>query len=164
SVGWSKYLEWAKIRHLKEVVSLDCALCPSVLKKLNDDDWSYLSEEKTFFGLFADLEHLKKIISYNENIQVLAVCKNPKKEEVISFSDRQFEFKGFDLVEDGTRISALTNCGGFPKAFSNEDLSESGLIVEYEKAKEIQKLLLKNYPEEHHANCSMWAIWKLIER
>lgn len=41
------------------------------------------------------------------------------------------------------------------------DISEFGLIKEYKKAKEIQLLLTENYPNEEHAECALWGIWKM---
>jgi hypothetical protein len=71
----------------------------------------------------------------------------------------EFEFVGFDLIELETQTSALTNCGGFVGAFSPHDLSSKGLISEYGRAVEIQRELRRLYPEEHHANCELWAIF-----
>jgi len=65
------------------------------------------------------------------------------------------------LLEDFTRISALINCGGFDRAFLPKDISEYGLIKEFGKAKQIQSLLADEYPNEEHADCSLWAIWKM---
>lgn len=162
--GWEKYVEWAQLPQLREVISLDCSLCPSILNELNDEDWKNISKkEKSFFGLFSNLDYLLKRISGFKDLQISAVSKNPKEASVSSFADSRFQFKGFDLVEDETRISALTNCGGFPKAFSNDELSDCGLILTYERAKEIQQDLLKNYPDEDHADCSFWAIWKMVD-
>jgi len=59
-------------------------------------------------------------------------------------ADKRFKFMGYDLIEEFTRISALTNCGGFPKAFLNNDLNKSGLIKSYEQAILIQKSLLNS--------------------
>ena len=32
---------------------------------------------------------------------------------------------------------------------------------ELRQAKEVQKRLLQHYPEEPHADCALWAIWRL---
>lgn len=74
--------------------------------------------------------------------------------------DDRFRFYGYDLIDD-VRISALTNCGGFDKAFLPQDISEYGLIKEFDKAKQIQSLLVTEYPDDAHAYCSLWAIWKM---
>lgn len=133
------------------------------MNELDDADLENISEEEIFFGLFSNLDYLLKRVYGFENYQILAISKNPKEEEVISFVDQRFQFKGFDLVEDDTRISALVNCGGFPKAFSNDELSDCGLISTYKRAKGIQRQLLKNYPDENHADCEISAIWKMTD-
>lgn len=75
--------------------------------------------------------------------------------------EERFRFYGYDLLEDSTRISTLTNCGGFDNAFSPEDISEYGLIQEFDKAKQIQLLLVDEYPDEEHADCTIWAIRRM---
>ena len=71
-----------------------------------------------------------------------------------------FEFIGYDLVDKDSSISALTNCGGFPKAFSNGELSEKGLFRTHERSREVQEALRQQYPTEHHADCHLWAIFR----
>ena len=160
SDGWEKYKEWSQIKHLKEIVSLDCALCPFVLKELADTDWEHLKENVPFFGLFDDLDYLKSRIDKIQDCQILAVSYGAIENDIALFSSPSFEFKGFDLTEAKTGISALTNCGGFPEAFSNNELSDAGLIKEYKRAKEIKESLMANYPEEPHAQTEIWGIWK----
>ena len=43
-----------------------------------------------------------------------------------------FEFVGYDLVDIQSTASALTNCGGFQEVFSNNELSEKGLLKSHE--------------------------------
>lgn len=100
-------------------------------------------------------------IKTKSQYQIVATIREPKKNDISTFQNERFVFKGYDLIEDETRISALTNCGGFDLAFQNNDLSESGLLSGYEKAYQIRDLLLKNYPDENHADCTVWAIWKM---
>jgi hypothetical protein len=35
--GWDKYIEWSGLAQLKELISLDPILCPSVLAELKRD-------------------------------------------------------------------------------------------------------------------------------
>jgi hypothetical protein len=70
---------------------------------------------------------------------------------------------GYDLIEEQTQISALTNCGGFPDVFRNEELNRFGLIDNFERASKVRSLLVQRHPEEHHAQCEMYAIWRLNE-
>ena len=75
---------------------------------------------------------------------------------------RGFSFCGFDLA-DNWEISVLINCGkGFQKAFTYKDLNKFGLIPNYQLAKEIQEKLMDNYPEEEHAYCALFAVWRKI--
>ena len=89
------------------------------------------------------------------------MIQNPTEDEVRSFSDHRFVFRGFDLVELQTGISALVNCGGFPKAFSPADHSDCGLLTDHAKALSVQNLLRAEYPDEPHADCDVWAIWQM---
>ena len=71
-----------------------------------------------------------------------------------------YEFLGYDLLDHDFYISALTNCGGFNETFSANDLNENGLIGDYTKAYTIQKRLLKNNPDDYHADTNVIAIWR----
>jgi len=65
-----------------------------------------------------------------------------------------FELLGYDLIEDRTGISALSNCGGgFPAAFADDEITKCGLIRSFERAKEVQRQLPRDYSKEPHAYC-----------
>ncbi len=156
-----KYREWSKLHHVKEVVSLDCALCPNVLDNNNEDDLIYLQNDGFYYDI---VNNLDKLISKVQNVkdkQILAVSRNPENDCSNLIIDGRFKFYGYDLLEDDTRISALVNCGGFDKAFNPQDISEYGLIKDFKKAKEVQFLLANEYPYENHVFCTLWAIWKM---
>jgi hypothetical protein len=74
----------------------------------------------------------------------------------------RFQFLGYDLVDVEDTASALTNCGGFPDVFANSELSRFGLLPELARAVEVQRLLRSLHPEEHHANCHVWAIFRAV--
>lgn len=155
------YKKWSKLLHIKEVVSLDCLLCPRIRDLLDD--------RKCLHGFYTDILLdlnllLTKIKGTDREFrQILAVCREPESDCNCTdlLQDNRFRFYGYDLLEDYTRISALTNCGGFDKAFSPKDISEYGLIRDFDKAKQIQLLLSNQYPNEEHANCAIWAIWRM---
>jgi hypothetical protein len=88
--------------------------------------------------------------------------ENPTTDEVESFADARFAFRGFDLIEVNGTISTLVNCGGFDKTFSNNELSEFGLITDFRRAFAIQRSLPADYPNEPHAECNIWAIWQMV--
>ena len=157
---WAKYLEWSQLNHLKETITLDTCLCPPVLKKLSDSDWPHVLPEGPIYGMFSDLRWTESRVPPTPDTQLLAVIRDPQVGDVNHSPRSDFEFAGYDLIEDQTQISALLNCGGFEKAFKPSDLSECGLIREYERAREVQGLLSKLYPEEPHADCTLYAIWR----
>lgn len=161
--GWRKFIEWSGLTQLKEVVGLDSSLCASVIGSLVDEDWSYNDHpDQFYFGdFFTDLNYLLRRQKTTTGIQILAVLKEPTVEPFAHFEDEQFDFCGYELIEDETRTSALTNCGGFPESFNNAELSDLGLLTKLDRAKTIQKLLKTNNPEEPHADCSLWAIWRM---
>ena len=160
---WTKFIEWCGLTQLREVISLDCILCPSVIvfDELTAEDWQHNVNENFKCHLFHDLEYPLGKVAGTDRVNVLALMQNPTEHEVRSFSDARFTFRGFDLVELQTGISALVNCGGFDKAFSRTDLSDCGLLIDHAKALSVQKLLRAEYPDEHHANCDVWAIWQM---
>jgi hypothetical protein len=161
--AWQKFIEWSRLTQLREVVSLDIVLCPSVIviDDLTAEDWQHNVNENFKCHLFNDLEYLLGKVARSDRVIVLALMQNPTVDEVRAFSDNHFNFRGFDLVELQTGISALVNCGGFPTAFSPADLSDCGLLMDHAKALSVQKLLRAEYPDEHHADCDVWAIWQM---
>jgi hypothetical protein len=60
----------------------------------------------------------------------------------------------------GHPASALTNCGGFPEVFASSELSGFGLLTDFGRAVEVQRLLRSRFPEEIHANCHLWAVFR----
>jgi hypothetical protein len=163
--NWQTYINGfnLNIGHLKEIVSLDDGLCPTVIGLPVEKDREYrVPVDDYLYDLFSDLEYMITRIQTDQEFQILAAIHKPDLEEVYSFKDERFIFKGYDLMEDGTQTSALTNCGGdFDLAYKGEDLSESGLIEDYEKIVQINKLLLEHYPNDNHADCEIWALWKM---
>ena len=160
---WTNFIEWCGLTQLQEVISLDSILCPSVIviDELTAEDWQHVINENFKCHLFHDLEYMLVKVAGSDRVNVLALMQNPNDHEVLEFSDRRFTLRGFDLVELQTGISALVNCGGFPKAFSSSDLSPCGLLIDHAKAMSVRKLLRAEYPDEHHANCDVWAIWQM---
>jgi hypothetical protein len=147
-----------------EIITLDCMLCPDIIGGMpTPEDWSYIVYHEAPAGtFFRDLDYLLSRIEAATEFQVLAVLREPTLEAVQSFADKRFEFKGYDLVEVDGGISTLTNCGGFfDLAFSDDDLSPWGLVPDQESAYRIRDLLRKHYPDEHHADCHVWAIWRM---
>jgi hypothetical protein len=68
----------------------------------------------------------------------------------------------FMLVDVHGSASALTNCGGFPGVFANDELSSKGLLLTHARALQVQAELRTKHPEEHHADCHVWAISRAV--
>lgn len=158
---WRKFVEWSGLAQLQEVISLDGILCPTIFQELVAEDWQHNVQEDFKTHFFHDLDYVLGKVAGNERVTVLALMQNPTTADLASFADPRFVLRGFDLVERGGEISALVNCGGFHKAFARADLSEYGLLLNHAQALRVQKLLRAEYPDEHHADCDVWAVWQL---
>jgi hypothetical protein len=161
---WERFSQWARIPALAEVVSLDTMLCPTILHDLSDEDWQHNVHEDFRLNYFYDLDYLIRRSAAVLRKNILGLYRNPEGHINSAPGSRAFSFLGYDLIEEATQISALTNCGGFPETFSNNELNEHGLIPDFGRSSEIRKLLPQNNPAEPHAKCELYAIWRLIER
>lgn len=160
---WEGYCHWAKIPGLVEVVSLDTVLCPRLIKELHDEDWQYVVCEDFRLDYFRDLNYLKRRIQDIPRRNVLGLYRNPDSHVPVAPALGSFSYIGYDLIEEQTQISALTNCGGFPDVFLNEELNRFGLIDSFDRACEVRRLLAERYVEEPHAQCELYAVWRLNE-
>jgi hypothetical protein len=159
--AWRKFIAWSGLTQLREVVSLDLILCPTVFQHLTAEDWRHNVQEDFKITLFHDLGHVLGKVAGDDRVNVLALMQNPIDADLGSFNDPRFAFQGFDLVELQTGISALVNCGGFDKAFAPTELSDCGLLADHARALSVQNRLRAEYPDEHHADCDLWAVWQL---
>jgi len=157
---WRDYLAWAGLEQIQEVVSLDQLLCPSFFNTPTDEDWNYNVQEDFKLHLFHDLDYVLRKTAGRSCQQVLAVWQSPSTVELEAFRDPRWQFCGFDLLEQYCDVSALVNCGGFERSFSNQELNSLGLISQHERALEIQACLAAEYPDEPHAQCDVWAIYR----
>src|SRR3954470_17786939 len=95
---WRKFIEWSGLTQLREVISLDGMLCPSVFGELTDEDWGHNVQEDFLIGLFHDLDYLLGKLGGDDRADVLALMRNPTAAEVGSFTAPRFFFPGFDPV------------------------------------------------------------------
>jgi hypothetical protein len=146
---------------LTELVSLDSSLCGPVVREIVDDDWAHIVNADFMLHLFTDLDYLVRRVGDLRGRNLLCVYRNPASHpEAPVTSNFRFAFEGYDLVEVGGGTSALVNCGGFPEAFSNDELSVHGLLSSLDRANEVQHSLRQHYPDEPHASCNVWAIFR----
>lgn len=158
SPRWDAYVQWAKIPNLIEIVSLDGMLCPPLITTFVDEDWPYLMQVGDRLE-FKDLRYLTGRVANPASVNILAAIRNPASPTYPSMPE--FEFVGYDLIEDATGISALTNCGGFWNSFSNDELNAFGLLDNFLRAGEVQRILPERNPGESHAECELYALWRL---
>jgi hypothetical protein len=158
---WEKYIASSGLSQLDEVVSLDGMLCPALLREINDDYWPHIVNENFMLNFFVNFDFLKQQVAGIEKKNILCVFRDPAVQPQAPFA--RFEFLGYDLVDRECSVSALTNCGGFPDVFANSELPHTGLLSDFHRAIEVQQLLRARHPEERHANCYRWAIFRLME-
>ena len=135
----SNYVEFSHIP-AKEIVSFDCGLFN--LTEISKDEIPAV-----------DADH-----------QILCVIVNPEATTTCEIAnDPEFEFCGYDLIEEETSISAITNCGDeFVDLFGAKNLTKFGLIPDFEAAVNFQKKLVESFPEEPHADCIILKIWRRL--
>ena len=156
---WGKYIAWSGLTHLREIVSLDSMLCARVITEILPEDWNEIVNEDFMLDYFISLDYLLQRAGPVEGRNLLCVYKNP--DTMPQLHDGRFQFEGCDLIDVQGGISALTNCGGFPLAFANAELNTVGLLPSLERAKAVQTALGSNYPNEHHAKCDVWTLFRL---
>ena len=160
--AWRKYLTWSGLTHLQELVSLDPILCPPILSAIREDYWPHIVNENFMLSYFVDLDFLLAEVSNIIEKNVLCVFRNPvtQPRPPIYFADSSF--LGYDLVDVEGSASALSNCGGFPEVSAPSELSSHGLLITHIRASEVQADLRTLYPNDHHANCHIWAIFRSL--
>ena len=156
--AWDTYVEWSGLTQLDEVVSLDPMLCPTLLPDIRDGYWPHIVNEEFMLQFFTDLEFLLAQLSGTPERNLLCVYRNPPHPPPPCTGPLNFELLGYDLVDVHASASALTNCGGFPDVFDKAELSSKGLLTSHARARQVQTELRARYPEEHHANCHVWAV------
>lgn len=161
-MSWDKYIEWSRLTHLKELVSLDGMLNEILVKPdYNDvDDWNYIHVVELYqTGFFTTLDYVFKRLNKKGKFNLLTVVLEPDN-ECNKINVDGYEFIGYDLLDQDFSISALSNCGGFDETFLPTDLNDKGLIDKLEKAYHIKKQLFENNPDEHHADTNVIAVWR----
>jgi hypothetical protein len=160
--SWTKYIEFSKLTQLTELVSLDGMLNGLAFEpdRGENGDWDFIIVDDFYeTGLFSSLNYVIKKVKDKGRFNLLTVVKEPtEKCEEIKIPD--FEFVGYELLDQDYSTSALSNCGGFDETFKPTDLNQFGLIDTFDKAYDIRDRLFKNNPEEHHADCNVLAIWR----
>jgi hypothetical protein len=162
--AWHTYIAWSKLTQLTELVTLGASLCELVADEVLPDDWPHILNEDFMLHYFIDLDYLLRRCGGAEGRNLLCVFRNPEEEPIPPDGPHDFRFLGYDLIDVTSGPSALTNCGGFPLAFSNDELTNHGLLPALGRAREVQQALRDHYPDEHHAFCDAWAIFRATQQ
>jgi len=161
-LSWKKYIEFSRLDHLVELVSLDGMLNEVLVEpdRNNEEDWECIVCDQEYeTGFFTTLDFVLQRTKQMDRFNLVAVAIEPTQDCKDVLLDG-FEFVGYDLVDKEYSISALTNCGGFDETFLPADLNKYGLIDDYTKAFDIKKRLLINNPDEYHADTNAIAVWR----
>ena len=159
---WNGYIEWSKLAHLSEVVSLDGMINETLVEPDYDDgdDWNFIhSEDKLLIHFFTTVDYVLKKMKPRDKFNLLTVVIAPDG-DCKEMNIDGYEFVGYDLLDKDYCNSALTNSGGFDETFLGSELNDKGLIDDFVKAYDIQKRLLENNPNEHHADTNVIAVWR----
>jgi hypothetical protein len=159
--AWRSCVEWIDLPQLTELVSVDGTLCDHVADEIRDDDWPHLLAEDFMLHWYTDLPYLLRRCGSIEGRNMLCAFRDPERQPEPPSAPFDWVYEGCDLVDVKSGPSALTNCGGgFPLAFRGDEVTPHGLIASLDRAKEIQRALREHYPDEHHANCHVWSVFR----
>lgn len=161
SAGWSEWRDRAGLPGVEEVVGLDCLLCPDVLREIADEDWSYVECENMRLRYFTDLDYLLGRLPERVEMNVLGLFRNPHSPAAAPPAGRSFQFLGYELIEEMTHVSAITNCGGFREVVRAGAVNRFGLIADFAAAQRVRAALPAAYPGERHAVCELYEVWRM---
>jgi hypothetical protein len=152
---------WRKLPQLVEVVSVedDC-----LLGTLTAEEVLNIADVGTHLVCFRDLKRLQETVArVGVTAPINLLCVFRAKGAPVA-PQPAFTFLGYDLIDDKTAVRAVTNCGSqFSAVIGDADVNVYELINTFERAKEIQRELRRVYPRDPHANCSLWAIFRISE-
>ena len=156
---WTRYVVWSGLHQLREVVSLDSMLCPPVVKEIVADDWPYIVNQDFMTQYFRDLNYLLRRVGDLQNRSLLCLFQNPDSQPELPATEFDFIFEGYDVIDIHGDVSALTNCGGFPEVFSNDELTEHGLLESLERANQVKRKLAEQYVGQ--ARSHVWGLYRV---
>jgi len=158
---WTAWVAWSGLAHVRELASLDTILCPEAPARLVAEDWEHNVHADYQVMHFRSLAYLQRRVAGTPDLNVLALLQEPTAVEVAGMRLPGFDLVGFELLDVHGDVSALTNCGGFPAVFAGGELNALGLLSDLSRADEVRRGLRTAYPDEPHAACDVWALWRL---
>lgn len=138
-----------------ELVTMDC--CLMEMKEITKEEVKVLNGTGVVGGTKAD-----KNVAGDGVRQYLAIIIRPEIEPSYLLEGGPFTLCGYDLVDIGPGISAITNCGAeFDEAIDYGALNFFGLYDTYREAVNAQLDLNEKY-EDSHAYCEIVEIWRCL--
>jgi hypothetical protein len=159
--AWQRYRRWSGLTHLRELVTLDTILCPTVPEEPAADDWEHNVQADYQTSYFRSLAYLRSRVAGKPEIDILAILQNPSAGEVERVVLPGFELLGYDLLDVHGDVSALTNCGGWDGLVVAGELSPVGLLTDERRAYALREALRAGHAGERHAECDVWAVWRM---
>jgi hypothetical protein len=75
--SWRRFVAWSGLSQLREVVSLDGMLCPTVPEDLIPADWEHNVHADYQTSHFHSLEYLRARVAGKASLNILAVLRRP---------------------------------------------------------------------------------------
>ena len=124
-------------------------------------------DAKEIVSFDCSLFEMYEIESYDSPLnsdtqQIIAVILRPDLDPIGYMETRGFTFCGYDLVEEETLTSVITNCGGGFDSIPYEKLTDYALLPTYKDAVLVQLALVEEAPDEPHAYCIICEVWRKL--
>src|SRR5688500_16089912 len=100
-MSWEKYIEWSKLTHLTEVVSLDRLLNDTLveLDYNNGDDWNFIHVSGQYqTSFYTSLDFVLKRLRPTNKFNLLTVVLEPGK-DCKKLDIGGYEFLGYELLD-----------------------------------------------------------------
>lgn len=155
---WQDYSSWFEAYHLVEFCSLDSMMNDSVFTPETIEDWENIVQKDFMIEMITNLSYARKIHERHPGAVIFGLIIEPDVEDL----KENDGLLGFDVIDGYCGNSLITNCGGYPEIFNDEDISKYGLLDDYYNACRIRDELRRQFPECAHAReCCVWAIYRV---
>ena len=158
--GWKDYIAFSGFTHITELVTLDCIMCPVVIRDLVDEDWNHNIQEAYRIFFFRNAEYLLRrppLDPVRHHLLALVECPDGTESVPVGFTPC-----GFDIVDSSFGNSTLTNCGPLPEAFDPSAVNTFGLLSDVQTAMEVRDKIRQQRPDDWH--CCACEVWQVARR
>jgi hypothetical protein len=143
---WSNYINWRNVE-LTSFESIDGILRKSLFDSPeNDDEWNYVVNKDFSLHLITDKTFAEKKYSTYSTASLVGI-KFENHDENNEF------FSGYDITDQHNDVSLLTNWGNDFESV-NQNISNNGLIPQFEKTVQVHNELILNHGTDAHVMAS----------